>query len=264
MEERAEGSAEAEPCQNQTAEGALKRKVPLNLRSSSPSSTTLAPDTTLSTQNVPVRKLIPLKSKAASPLNTSTVPCTRGAAVTSVRGKQNSSPPESHSQSPNSSRESPEKNTKSGRTLSPTKQARAAPQGPTAEAPSADRTLNNNQKEYTADTKGTHLQLCPSFFILQPMCLFRHKTTHLLPYMSLTLCFLFSEAQAECEAVCHEACSACETRPEEEGNRAFCCRCRETSEQCLPSAGGATAGDDRQTGRLPHIVTTKTFSDVFN
>lgn len=68
----------------------------------------------------------------------------------------------------------------------------------------------------------------------------------LFHYMSLTLCFLFSEAQAECEAVCHEACSACETRPEEEGSRAICCRCCETSEQCLHSAGGATAGDGMQ------------------
>lgn len=173
MEEQPKGSAEVEPCQKQTAEGTLKRKVPAKVSlaspgSSSPSSTTLAPDTTLSTQKVPVRKLIPLKSKAASSLNSSTTPGTRGAAVTSVPVKQNSSPPESLSQSPKSSRESPDKNTRnSGSTLSPAKQARAAPQGTAAEAPTADRTLNNNQKEHTTDTKGTasltHLQLCPSY-----------------------------------------------------------------------------------------------------
>lgn len=178
MEERAKSSAEAEPCQKQAAERTLKRKVPLSLtppRASSPSSTTLAPGTILSTQHVPVRKLIPLKSKAASPLNSSTAPCTRGAAVTAGLVKQKSSP-DSHSKSPSGLRESPEKNMNSGRTPLPTQQARAGPQGPTAQAPSDDKTLSNNQKEYTTDTKGTapltHLQLCPCL----NSCLFRQHT----------------------------------------------------------------------------------------
>lgn len=161
MEECAKSSAEAE----QAAERTLKGKVSLSStppRASSPSSTTLAPGT--STQHVPVRKLIPLKSKAAPPLNSSTSPCTRGAAVTSGLVKQNSSSPDSHSKSPSSLRESPEKNMKSGRTPLPTPQDRAAPQGPSVQAPSDDKTLNNNQKEYTTDTKGTapltHLKSC--------------------------------------------------------------------------------------------------------
>lgn len=175
LEERAKGSAEAEPSQKQTAEATLKRKVSAKAGlaspgSSSPSSTTLAPDTTLSTQKLPVRKLIPLKSKAASPLNTTTTPGTRGATVTSVPVKQSPSPleaeAESRSQSPSSSREVPDKNTRNSTTLSPAKQARAA-QDPTAEVPTADKTLNNNQKkspEHTTDTKGTALILIHTSF----------------------------------------------------------------------------------------------------
>ncbi|XP_041816058.1 zinc finger CCCH domain-containing protein 11A isoform X2 [Chelmon rostratus] len=162
MEEQAKGSSEAEPGQKQTTEGTLKRKVPVKVSltppgSSSPSSTTPVPDTTLSTQKVPVRKLIPLRSKAA--LNSNTTPGTRGAAGTSVPVKQSSSPleaeTESCSQSPSSLREVPDKNTNST-TLSPAKQTRVSPQGPVAEAFTAEKTLNNNQKkspEHTTDTK---------------------------------------------------------------------------------------------------------------
>ncbi|XP_070759046.1 zinc finger CCCH domain-containing protein 11A isoform X2 [Enoplosus armatus] len=148
IEEQAKGSAEAEPSQKPTAEGSLKRKVPARISltssgSSSPSSATLAPNTTLSTQKLPTPKTNPLKSKAA---------------ITSVPVKQ-SSPPleaetESRSQSPGSSREVPDKDTKSSTTLSPAKLARAAPRA--AETPTADKTVNNNQKkspEHTPDTK---------------------------------------------------------------------------------------------------------------
>ncbi|XP_044068730.1 zinc finger CCCH domain-containing protein 11A isoform X2 [Siniperca chuatsi] len=163
MEAQAKGSAEAESSQKQTAEGTLKRKASAKISvtlpgSSSPSSTTLAPDTTLSTQKLPVRKMIPLRSKAASPLNSTATPGTRGAAVASVPVKQSSSPleaeTESRSQSPSSSREVPDKDTKKSTTLSSAKQARATHQ--TAEAPTADKTQNNNQKkspEHTTDTK---------------------------------------------------------------------------------------------------------------
>ncbi|XP_073323747.1 zinc finger CCCH domain-containing protein 11A isoform X2 [Pagrus major] len=165
MEEQAKGSAEAEPCQKQTAEGMLKRKFPAKDSltppgSSSPSSTTPAPDNTLPDQKVPVRKLIPLKSKTASPLNSNSTPRTRGAAVSSAPVKQSSSPledeTESCSQSPNSLREIPHKNTRSSTTSSPAKQTKAAPQGPAADATTAEQTLNSKQKnspEHTTDTK---------------------------------------------------------------------------------------------------------------
>ncbi|XP_030275307.1 zinc finger CCCH domain-containing protein 11A isoform X4 [Sparus aurata] len=163
MEEQDKGSTEAEPCQKQTAEGTLKRKVPAKDSltppgSSSPSSATPAPDNTLPDQKVPVRKLIPLKSK--TPLNSSSTPCTRGAAVTSVPVKLSSSAfedeTESCSQSPNSSREIPHKNTRSSTTSSPAKQTRPAPQGPAADTPTAEKTLNSKHKnspEHTTDTK---------------------------------------------------------------------------------------------------------------
>ncbi|KAM9362121.1 zinc finger CCCH domain-containing protein 11A isoform 2-T2 [Symphorus nematophorus] len=156
MEQQAKGSAEAEPCQKATAEGTLKRKVPARVTftppgSSSPSSTTLTPDTT--TQKVPVRKL-PLKPKAAPPLNSRTPPAARSAAVSSVPVKQSSVPPEAEArpQSPSSSQEVPSKTTRTSSTLSPTKQARAAPQAPAAEAPAVEKTLKKSP-EHTADTK---------------------------------------------------------------------------------------------------------------
>lgn len=150
MEEQASSSsqdkaeAEAEPSQKLSTGGTLKRKIPTKVTltppgSSSPSSTTttVVPDTTPSAQKVPVRKLIPLRSKAA-PLNS----------TAAVHVKQSASlqqgQSQSCSQSPNSSREVPDKNT----APSP---AQLAPQGPTA-----DKTLSNNQKkspEHTADTK---------------------------------------------------------------------------------------------------------------
>nr|XP_046237462.1 zinc finger CCCH domain-containing protein 11A isoform X2 [Scatophagus argus] len=149
MEEQAKGPGEAEPCQKPTAEGTLKRKVPTKVSllkpdSSSPASTTVAPDTTLTAQKVPVRKLIPLKSKAAAS-------GARGADVSSVPVKPSSPPPESCSLSPSSSREVPDKTT-----LSPPQQTRAAPQGSAAEVPTTDGALSNNQKkspEHTTYTK---------------------------------------------------------------------------------------------------------------
>ncbi|KAM8756368.1 zinc finger CCCH domain-containing protein 11A isoform 1-T2 [Acanthopagrus schlegelii] len=164
MEDQAKGSGEAEPCQKQTAEGTLKRKVPAKDSlttpgSSSLSSTTPAPDNTLPDQKVPVRKLIPLKSKS-SPLNSSSTPHTRGAGVTSVPVKLSSSALKdetgSCSQSPNSSRENPHQNKRSSTTSSPAKQTRPAPQGPAADTPTAEKTLNGKQKnspEHTTDTK---------------------------------------------------------------------------------------------------------------
>ncbi|XP_042354597.1 zinc finger CCCH domain-containing protein 11A isoform X2 [Plectropomus leopardus] len=183
MEEQAQGSAEAEPSQKEADKGTLKRKVPARVRltcqgSSSPSSTTLTPDSTPSTQKLPVGKLIPLKPKAASPLN-STTAGSRAAAVPaapSVPVKLSSSPleadSESDSQSPSSSREVPDKNKRSSTTLSPAKQATAAPRGPAADAPAADKTLNNNHKnspEHTADTKvRPKLNVKPSVMKVKP------------------------------------------------------------------------------------------------
>ncbi|XP_040015266.1 zinc finger CCCH domain-containing protein 11A isoform X2 [Xiphias gladius] len=164
MEEQDKTSAEADPSQKQTADWTLNRKAPAkdsltSPGSSSPSSTTLTPDT----QKLSVRKLIPLNSKAASSLNSTTTPGTTVAAITAVTSvpvKQSSSQSEgeteSHSQSASSSSEVPDKNTRNSTALSPAKQSRAAPQGPTEEAPTADKTLNNNQKkspEHTTDTK---------------------------------------------------------------------------------------------------------------
>lgn len=165
MEEQAplssqdKAEAEAESSQKPSTGGTLKRKIPTKVTftlpgSSSPSSTTVVHDTTPSTQKVSVRKLIPLKYKTASPLNITIAPCTT--TVTSVPVKQSTSPQqggsESHSQSANSSREVPDKNTRSSTAPSPAKPARAAPQGLTA-----DKTLNSNQKkspEHSVDTKG--------------------------------------------------------------------------------------------------------------
>lgn len=159
MEQQAKGSPEVERSQKKPAEVTLKRKVPAKVSLSSPSSssqssTTLAPDTTHSTQKVPVHKLIPLRSKAASSMNSSTAPGTRVAAVTSVPVEQNSLPPESLSESPSSSSESPDKSTGNSGSA-PAKQGREVPQGPAAEGPAPGKTLNNNQKEHTTDTKGT-------------------------------------------------------------------------------------------------------------
>ncbi|XP_050930655.1 LOW QUALITY PROTEIN: zinc finger CCCH domain-containing protein 11A [Lates calcarifer] len=166
--EQDKSSAEAEPSQKQTTDGPLKRKAPLkdsftSPGSLSPPSAAQTPDATPVTQKLPVRKLIPLKPKAASPLNSTAPLGTTVAAVTAVTSvpvKQRSSPrggkTESDSQGLSSSREVPDKNTRTSTAPSPTKQSRAALQGPTAEAPTADKTLNNNQKkspEHTTDTK---------------------------------------------------------------------------------------------------------------
>ncbi|XP_074544888.1 zinc finger CCCH domain-containing protein 11A [Halichoeres trimaculatus] len=143
MEEQAKSSAEAEPSQKQLPEEPLKRKVPVRVSlkspgSTSPSSTTQAPDTTVSNQRLPVRKMLPLKSRAASSSNNTTG--TRGAAITTPQE------PESNSESPTSSKEVQDKNTKTAVTLSPAKQARAAPRSAAAAgAPSAEKTLSSNK-----------------------------------------------------------------------------------------------------------------------
>lgn len=162
MEDEARTSAEAKPPEKQTSDITLKRKAPAEVSLITPGSllpSSNTPDTTSSTQKVPVRKLIPLKSKTASPLNSSITPDTTAAAVTTVTSVSvKQSEPEDHSQSPSSSRKVPDQKTSNASALSPAKQARAAPQGPTDEAPTADATLNNNQKtspERTTDTKGT-------------------------------------------------------------------------------------------------------------
>lgn len=153
MEEQASSSSqdkadsEAVPSQKPTG-STLKRKVPARVTltppgSSSPSSTTVVPDSTPSTQKVPVRKQIPFKSKTASPLNST-------AAVPVQQGES-----QSCSQSPSSSREVPERNTVSSTAPSAARPTRAAPQGPNAE-----KILNTNRKkspEHSADTKGTSL-----------------------------------------------------------------------------------------------------------
>ncbi|XP_078139670.1 zinc finger CCCH domain-containing protein 11A isoform X1 [Centroberyx gerrardi] len=166
MEEQAsstsqsKGSAEAEPPQKQAAGPALKRKGPIRASltppaTSSPSSTTLASDTTTSTQKAPVRKLITLKPNAALPIHSTTATTAAAIpAVTSVSVKQ-SSPPrqaeaDSRSQSPSSSRDSPAKNRKSSAAPS------SAPKGPPAEDRTADKTQNSTQKKspgQTTDTK---------------------------------------------------------------------------------------------------------------
>ncbi|KAL3058006.1 hypothetical protein OYC64_010226 [Pagothenia borchgrevinki] len=158
MEEQAQGLAEAEPSQKQTTEGTLKRKVPAKVTVTYQGSS--SPDSTPSTQKLPVSKPIPLKSKAASPLNSSP-PRIRPAAVTTAVTTASSSPvtksssplqaeTKCDSQSPGSSRDVPDKNTRSPTSLSLARQARAAPQGATS-----DITLNNYQKspEHTANTK---------------------------------------------------------------------------------------------------------------
>lgn len=158
MEEQAKGLAEADDSPSETTEGTLKRKLPAKVSlespgSSSPSSTTLTPDSTSVTRKLPVRKLIPLRSKVASAPNSSTTAGTRSAAVPSVPSSLEA---ESRSQSPSNSREVPDKNTRNTITLSPAKQVRAAPQDPAAEAPAADKALNSNQRksaEHTTDTK---------------------------------------------------------------------------------------------------------------
>ncbi|XP_035486919.2 zinc finger CCCH domain-containing protein 11A isoform X1 [Scophthalmus maximus] len=162
MEEQDKTSAEAKPSQNQTTDRSPKKKAPAEKSpassgSSSPSSTSLTSDTTPSTPNPPARKLIPLKPRAATPLSRSSSPGTT-TALTSAPQEQSSPTQgrESHSQSPRSSREVPDKNTRNSTALSPAKQPRAAPRGLSAEAPTLDETPGNNQKkspEQTRDTK---------------------------------------------------------------------------------------------------------------
>lgn len=158
MEEQAKGSAEAEASQIDSTEGTLKRKLPAKVSlespgSSSPSSTTLTPDSSSFIRKLPVRKLIPLRSKVASSANSNTTAGTRSAAVPSVPSSLEA---ESRSQSPSNSREVPDKNTRNTVTLSPAKPVRTAPRDPAAEVPAVDKALDSNQRksaEHTTDTK---------------------------------------------------------------------------------------------------------------
>ncbi|XP_008294282.1 zinc finger CCCH domain-containing protein 11A isoform X2 [Stegastes partitus] len=155
IEEQAKSSAEAEPSQNQSSNDTRKRKVPVKISLTSPgpslpSLPTSVPDSTLSTQKVPVRKRIPLKPKAASPLNSTTTPDT---AVSSIPVRL---PQQGETESQRSSKEVPDKNTRISPTPSLAKQARGTPQGPAAEAPPTDKALNNSPKkspEHSVDTK---------------------------------------------------------------------------------------------------------------
>uniref|UniRef100_A0A665T9S4 Zinc finger CCCH-type containing 11A n=2 Tax=Echeneis naucrates TaxID=173247 RepID=A0A665T9S4_ECHNA len=160
METQGRPSPEAESSQKQTVDRILIKdsaKDSLTLpRSSSPSSTTLTPDVTPSTQKLPLRKRIPLKSKAASPLNSTSPAGATVAAVTvvtSVPARQTSSlqgeSTEFHSESSTTSSEASDK-ISTNSTLSLTKKSRATSQGPTA-----DKLLNNQKKspEHTTDTK---------------------------------------------------------------------------------------------------------------
>ncbi|KAM9859686.1 zinc finger CCCH domain-containing protein 11A [Aulostomus maculatus] len=118
---------------------------------SSPSSSTVVPNPTPSTPSLPIRKLIPLKSKVTSPQNSTAAPLTTAAAVTAVTSVpvvQSSSPQqvETHSQTPSSSNDFADKNTKSSTAMPPTKRARGAPQGSTAERPPADKTPPSHTK----------------------------------------------------------------------------------------------------------------------
>ncbi|XP_069543934.1 zinc finger CCCH domain-containing protein 11A isoform X1 [Brachyistius frenatus] len=130
MEEKDRSSSEADP-----AADSLKRKLPAKVSftspgsssPSSPSSTGPAPDSTLSTQRVPVRKLIPRRSKAAA------------------------DPAVKPTESQSSSREVPDRNTRISAALSAAKQARAAPQSPAAEAPPTG--CQKKSPEHAADTK---------------------------------------------------------------------------------------------------------------
>lgn len=153
MEEQAKAEAtEAEYPQNQNASGTLKRKVPASPCSSSPSSTPAADNT----QNVPVRKLVPVRSTAASPVNSVAAPETVAAiiAVPSVSVKPRSSTQQAGTKSHCNS---------SSTALSPVTQALVVATF------AADETLDNDQKkspENTSDAKGTTLLMLSICLIL--------------------------------------------------------------------------------------------------
>ncbi|XP_063331033.1 zinc finger CCCH domain-containing protein 11A isoform X2 [Pelmatolapia mariae] len=138
LEQGKVGEPETEPSQNQNASSTLKRKAPSSPRSSSPSSKTPRAG---STERVPVRKLITLRSTAASPGNGVAAPETTAAVVT----VQSSSPQQAGTKS--SSRVAPDKKTSTA--LSPLKQPRVTG------ASTAEETMDTNQEspEHTADTK---------------------------------------------------------------------------------------------------------------
>lgn len=176
IKEQARTSAEAKTSERQIFDGTLKRKAPstVNLRSSgssSPSPNT--PDTTSTIHKLPVRKLTHLKSKTGSPLNSSITSDTTAADKTLKQGET-----ESHSHSPSSSREVPDKKMSNASQLSPAEQARAA-----AQVPTDDTTLNSNHMtspESSTDTKGTSplmLLLIPIPTLRQPS-LFSEQTCY--------------------------------------------------------------------------------------
>lgn len=122
VEVQAKGSPEAESYHKQSTKRTLKGKVP-------------APDTS---QNVPARKLISLKSKAAA------------LSLKKSEMKQSSSSPHTPCQTPSSSKENPDNNTRNSvSTASPVKAAKTK-----AYSPDPERMLIT-QQEHAADTKGT-------------------------------------------------------------------------------------------------------------
>ncbi|XP_013122462.1 zinc finger CCCH domain-containing protein 11A [Oreochromis niloticus] len=142
LEQGKVGEPDTEPSQNQNASDTLKKKAPSSPCSSSPSSKTPRAG---STERVPVRKLITLRSTAASPGNSVAAPETTAAVVT----VQSSSPQQAGTKS--SSRVAPGKKTQVATALSPVKQPHVT--GPST----AEETMDTNQKEspeHTADTKG--------------------------------------------------------------------------------------------------------------
>lgn len=148
LEQGKVGEPETEPSQNQNASGTLKRKAPSSPSSSSPSSKTPRAG---SSERVPVRKLITVRSTAASPGNSVAAAETTAAVVTA----QSSSPQQAGTRS--SSRVAPDKKTQVSTALSPAKQPRVTG------ASTAEETMDTNQEspEHTADTKGTvtHLSI---------------------------------------------------------------------------------------------------------
>ncbi|KAM4624814.1 zinc finger CCCH domain-containing protein 11A isoform 2-T3 [Polymixia lowei] len=144
---------------SQSDGAALKTKVPTGARvtpaATSPSSTTLASDTTSPTQKAPVRKLISFKPKAASLVHGNSTATT---AVTSTSPMQGSPPRQAETDSPlHGSRDSTAKRKRSAPAPAPAKQARgAASQDPSGEETPIDKTPNNSQEKspgQTAETK---------------------------------------------------------------------------------------------------------------
>lgn len=152
LEEQARGSPEAAP-QKDLAQEKSKRKVPAGvsrtLGSSSPPATTTQappPTTAVSTNKLPVRKLISLKSKASlvgngeTPAAATSVRGAAAAATASVPANQSSSLLLQHTDA-----DAP----------SQAKRARTLPPGGAADVPGADKTPRDNQEKVSSHVKGT-------------------------------------------------------------------------------------------------------------